>query len=52
LPEKPNINALLPILTQLARNRPDVTKSEEFQDILIDMGLPLEKAELKSEGKR
>jgi len=45
LPEKPEVEALLPILAQIARDRPDIISAEEFRDILIDMGLPLEKVE-------
>ena len=45
LPEKPEIEALLPVLAQIATTRPDVISTAEFRDILIDMGLPLEKAE-------
>jgi len=45
MPEKPDINALLPMLAQIARDRPDVIRAEEFRNILIDMGLPFEKAE-------
>ena len=47
MPEKPDINALLPILAQLAKDRPDIITTQEFRDILIDMGLSLEKAEQK-----
>jgi len=42
MPEKPEIEALLPVLAQIARDRPDIISAEEFRDILIDMGLPLE----------
>jgi hypothetical protein len=45
MPEKPDINALLPILAQLAKDRPDIIAAQEFRDILIDMGLSLEKVE-------
>jgi len=45
MPEKPEIEALLPVLAQIARDRPDILSAEEFRDILIDMGLPLKKAE-------
>ena len=45
MPEKPDINALLPILSQLAKDRPDIITTQEFRDILIDMGLSLEKVE-------
>jgi hypothetical protein len=45
MPEKPDINTLLPILAQLAKDRPDIITAQEFRDILIDMGLSLEKGE-------
>lgn len=45
MPEKPDINALLPVLAQLAKDRPDIITAQEFRDILIDMGLSLEKVE-------
>jgi hypothetical protein len=47
MPEKPDINALLPILAQLAKDRPDIITAQEFRDILIDMGLSLEKLDIK-----
>jgi hypothetical protein len=43
MPEKPDINALLPILTDIAKDWSDVISTEEFRKILIDMGLTLEK---------
>jgi len=45
MPEKPDINALLPILSQLAKDRPDIITTQEFRDVLIDMGLSLGKVE-------
>jgi hypothetical protein len=45
MPEKPDINALLPILSQLAKDRPDIITTQEFRDVLIDIGLSLEKVE-------
>jgi hypothetical protein len=45
MPEKPDINALLPILSQLAKDRPDIITTQEFRDVLINMGLSLEKVE-------
>jgi len=50
MPEKPDINALLPILAQIARDRPNVITTLEFRDILIDMGLPLKKTEPETAG--
>jgi len=44
IPEKPDINALLPVLAQIAKDRPDAISSQEIRNILIKMGLPLEKA--------
>lgn len=49
LPEKPEVEALLPVLAQIARDRPDIISAEEFRKILIDMGLALEKAEEETE---
>jgi len=43
MPEKPDIETLLPVLAQIARDRPDVIPTQEFRKILITMGLPLEK---------
>jgi hypothetical protein len=48
IPEKPDINALLPVLAQIAIARPDVITTPELRNILIDMGLSLEKVETKS----
>jgi len=45
MPEKPDVNGLLPILAKIARDRPDIIAATEFRDILKDMGLPLETAE-------
>jgi len=45
MPEKPDINALLPILSNIARDRPDVILAHEFRAILKDLGLPLEETE-------
>jgi len=42
IPEKPDINALLPVLSNIARDRPDVILAHEFRAILKDLGLPLE----------
>ena len=52
LPEKPEIEALLPVLVQIATTRPDVISTAEFRDILIDMGLPLEKAKPEQPERR
>jgi len=43
MPEKPDVEALLPVLVQIARDRPDIISSKEFRKILVNMGLPLEK---------
>jgi len=45
MPEKPDVEALLPVLVQIAKDRPDIISAKSFQKILINMGLPLEKAE-------
>jgi hypothetical protein len=37
-----NIEDLLPMLTDIARDRPEIISAVEFRKILIDMGLPLE----------
>ena len=38
------IGAFLPVLVQIAKDRPDILSSKEFRKILVDMGLPLENA--------
>jgi hypothetical protein len=45
MPEKPDVKALLPLLVNISRDRPDIISAKEFRKILIDMGLALEKAE-------
>jgi len=45
MPEKPDVEALLPVLLQIAKDRPDIISSKEFRKILVDMGLALEKTE-------
>jgi len=45
MPEKPEIEALLPMLVNIAKDRPDIISAKEFRKILVDMGLALEKAE-------
>jgi len=45
MPEKPDVEALLHVLVQIAKDRPDIISPKEFRKILINMGLPLEKAE-------
>ena len=52
LPEKPEVEALLPVLAQIATNRPDIISAKEFRKILIDMGLALEKAEEETEEEK
>lgn len=49
LPEKPDVEALLPILADIAKDRPDIISAKEFRKILVDMGLALEKAEEEAE---
>jgi len=53
MPEKPDVEALLPVLIQIAKDRPDIISVKEFRKILVDLGLALEKAvgadETKSE---
>ena len=51
IPEKPDINILLPNLVQIARDRPDAITTQEIRNILIEMGLPLEKAGAEPESK-
>jgi len=45
MPEKPDVEALLPMLVNISRDRPDIVSAKEFRKILVDMGLALEKAE-------
>jgi hypothetical protein len=45
MPKKPDVEALLPMLVDIAKDRPDIISAEEFRNILVDMGLALEKAE-------
>jgi hypothetical protein len=45
MPEKPNVEDLLPMLADIARDRPEIISAVEFRKILIDMGLPLEAEE-------
>jgi len=45
MPEKPDVEALLPMLADIARDRPDIISAKEFRKILVDMGLKLETAE-------
>ncbi|TSA55892.1 hypothetical protein D4R42_04625 [bacterium] len=49
MPEKPDVEALLPVLVQIAKDRPDIISAKEFRKILVDMGLALEKAERSEE---
>jgi hypothetical protein len=44
MPEKPDVEALLPMLANIAKDRPDIITAKEIRKILIDMGLALEKA--------
>jgi len=52
IPEKPDINALLPVLSNIARDRPDIILAHEFRAILKDLGLPLEETEQSDESAR
>jgi len=45
MPEKPDVETLLPLLVNIARDRPDIISAKEFRKILVDMGLALEKTE-------
>jgi hypothetical protein len=49
LPEKPDVEALLPMLADIAKDRPDVISAAEFRKILVDLGLALEKIEEEAE---
>jgi hypothetical protein len=49
LPEKPDVEALLPMLANIAKDRPDIISAKEFRKILVDMGLALEKTEEEQE---
>jgi len=51
MPEKPDVEALLPMLANIARDRPEIISAEEFRKILGDMGLALEKAKEETEEK-
>jgi hypothetical protein len=50
--EKPNAESLLSVLAQIATARPDVITTPELRNILIDMGLPLEKVEAETSEPR
>jgi hypothetical protein len=45
MPEKPDVKALLPMLANIAKDRPDIISAQEFRKILVDMGLTLKKTE-------
>lgn len=49
MPEKPDVESLLPMLANIARDRPDIISSKEFRKILVNMGLPLEAVEETNE---
>jgi len=42
MPETPDVEALLPMLANIARDRPDIIPAKSFRKILVDMGLALE----------
>jgi hypothetical protein len=42
MPEKPNAEDLIPMLADIARDRPDIISAKEFRKILIEMGLALD----------
>ncbi|WGM90152.1 MAG: hypothetical protein NUK63_03290 [Candidatus Bathyarchaeum tardum] len=50
IPEKPDIETLLPVLAQIAKDRSDVIPTPEFRKILITMGLPLENKNQNTRG--
>jgi len=39
MPKKTDVEALLPMLANIARDRPDIISAKEFRKILVDMGL-------------
>jgi len=43
MPEKPDVESLLPMLADIAKDRSDIISAQEFRKILVDMGLALEK---------
>jgi len=45
MPEKPDVETLLPMLVNIARDRPDIISAKEFRKILVDMGLALSEPE-------
>jgi hypothetical protein len=45
MPEKPDVEALLPMLANIARDRPDIISAKDFRKILVDMGLTLKNQE-------
>ena len=48
--EKPNVEAILPMLVNIYKDKTDIVTAKEFRKILIDMGLALE-AENKANTK-
>lgn len=44
MPKKSDVEALLPMLANIAKDRPDIISAKEFRKILVNMGLVLEKA--------
>jgi len=52
MPEKPDVESLLPMLANIAKDRPDIISAKSFQKILIDMGLPLQAEEIVSAKKQ
>jgi hypothetical protein len=45
MPEKPNVETLLPMLANISRDRHDIISVKEFRKLLVDMGLALEKVD-------
>ena len=45
MPEKPDVEALLPMLANISKERTDIISAREFRKILVEMGLALEKTE-------
>jgi hypothetical protein len=42
MPEKPNVEDLISMLADIARDIPDIISAKEFRKILIEMGLALD----------
>jgi len=42
MPKKLDVEALLPMLANIGRDRPDIISAKGFRKILVDIGLVLE----------